>query len=210
MGSHLDVILIRHGLTAYNAEKRYLGHLDLPLILEGERQINQMRSSCSDFEVEQVFSSDLTRCLQTASLLFPTSNIHVESKLREYDFGDWEGKRYEDLMDQLFYRAWIDDPIANKPPNAEGFEHFSSRVLAGFWNCLRSIEEQNDSMVVIVAHGGVIREILTKLAPSSKSFFEWKVNIGSLYHLRGEMFELRRGGRFNSLQVVPITEKTNG
>ncbi|WP_368504556.1 histidine phosphatase family protein [Alkalihalophilus sp. As8PL] len=210
MGNNLDVILIRHGLTQYNAEKRYLGHHDLPLIDAGLNQMEGLQRLCRTHRVDQVFTSDLKRCLQTAAIVFPTEEPLLVPLLREYQFGDFEGYRYEDLCNQTLYQKWLQHPEYITPPNAETYQEFTERVGEGFNHCLNVACTNEHTKIALVTHGGVIRYLLSEYAPIVKPFTEWEAKIGSVYRLNGHASKLRRGERFTSLQVEPITEKTIG
>ena len=63
--------LIRHGLASGSAEGQYIGHTDVDLTPEGERQLKQMREEFEYPAVQAVLSSPLNRCLQTAKILYP-------------------------------------------------------------------------------------------------------------------------------------------
>ena len=84
----MRILLIRHGLTAGNKEKRYIGRTDEPLCPEGLAALGQCSYPCC----AALVSSPMQRCRQTAQILFPAQKIHICEALRECDFGDFEGK----------------------------------------------------------------------------------------------------------------------
>jgi alpha-ribazole phosphatase len=99
--------MIRHGLTEANLEGRYIGTTDLPLCEQGRASLEQLYKSCDYPEVDRVYTSPLKRAVQTAEILYPDSLIEPVDKLRELDFGDFEGKpRTSSNMIRPF-RAWI-------------------------------------------------------------------------------------------------------
>ncbi|MDQ7861466.1 phosphoglycerate mutase family protein [Peribacillus frigoritolerans] len=69
MADIVAITLLRHGLTVANERKVYLGWTDSPLSTEGEKEILDLRGSYPQYE--KIFSSDLSRCVETARLLFP-------------------------------------------------------------------------------------------------------------------------------------------
>lgn len=207
MGNRVVITLIRHGLTTYNEEKRYLGATDLPLSMRGKAALKPI-DVCWDHRL--FLSSDLRRCMETAELLFPGISIHPLSTLREMNFGEWEGKTYADLKHDPAYCKWLDDPASVTPPCGESTHQFERRVESALSQILSLLEESNVAHAVVVTHGGVIRQLLTQYAPVKKKFFEWHVPISCAFTLSGELTEVRRGLRFTSLQEEPITEKTNG
>mgnify|MGYP001289215295 FL=1 len=209
MGRRLVVTLIRHGLTKYNEEHRYLGATDIPLSEKGKAQVEKMRA-VSFPERFLLFTSDRLRCLETANILFPNLQPLPLKQLREIDFGDWEGKTYEQLKHLDHYIEWLKNPFQLTPPNGEPFSAFSKRVTHAFQTILAQTEKKRLNDVVIITHGGVIRQWLTTYAPLKKNFFAWDVPIGSVITLSGDVSDVRRGSRFSSLQVALTTAKMNG
>src|SRR6185503_5903068 len=90
-----QLILVRHGESVLGKAKRYAGHRDTPLSTRGRAQVSRLRRRFKKLQPEVVVSSDLRRCLQTARLLAPDSEIHATSRLRELDFGEWDGRTAE-------------------------------------------------------------------------------------------------------------------
>lgn len=90
------ILLIRHGATAGNLEKRYIGRTDEPLCALGESQAIALAPSLP--QCDTVFSSPLLRCRQTAGILFPERKINIIQDLRECDFGLFEGKNADEMI----------------------------------------------------------------------------------------------------------------
>jgi alpha-ribazole phosphatase len=84
----MQIILMRHGLTAANMKRLYNGRTDDPLCAEG---IAHARASGTDATVTQLYASPMKRALETARIKFPNAEITVYDELREMDFGDFEG-----------------------------------------------------------------------------------------------------------------------
>lgn len=124
----LELVLVRHGETKWNVEHRYLGHTDLPLLPSATRHMTELSG---DFW--RVFCSDLLRCKETLAYIAPSVEKRAvyDQRLREMNFGLWEGCTYEQLKDNSLYRAWIDDPSMVTPPEGESWGQFEER-LSGF------------------------------------------------------------------------------
>ena len=95
--------LIRHGRTAGNLERRYIGSTDEPLCLEGRREISSLRAP----EADRVFASPLKRCLETGAILYPGKEPVVIPELAECRFGEFEGHKFEELIRQNSYQQWF-------------------------------------------------------------------------------------------------------
>ncbi len=92
------ILLIRHGETAWNAERRLQGHLDIPLNAEGERQAALLGAALAGEAIDHVLSSDLGRARQTAEAILRARGIapavQVDPQLRERCYGGFEGLLY--------------------------------------------------------------------------------------------------------------------
>ena len=113
----MELILIRHGTTQGNLEKRFIGTLDVPLLPQGEELARRVGP-----------------CLRTAELLWPGVPMTVVDELRESDFGPFEGKNHEELKDDPLYQAWIGIgehlDFANMPVG-ESAQQVTDRVSRG-------------------------------------------------------------------------------
>ncbi|KFN08091.1 MAG: histidine phosphatase family protein [Paenibacillus macerans] len=122
--------LIRHGLTEWNVQHRYQGHSD-PALLPGEASgLEPLRLELAGVDFSAVYSSDLVRCRQTLEYARPDlmERCVADRRLREMDFGAWEGRTYEMMKDDASYRAWIDDPQRVTPPGGESWQAFRARL----------------------------------------------------------------------------------
>ncbi|MCP1344391.1 histidine phosphatase family protein, partial [Halomonas sp. FL8] len=134
VAERLAVVLVRHGLTAWNRERRYLGHRDIEL-LDIDNGLDALRAALARLTFDAVYCSDLQRCRQTLTGLGLPNDRGVETRfdarLRELDFGAYEGLRYDDLKHDAGYRAWIDSQGELAPPGGESAAAFHARVAAG-------------------------------------------------------------------------------
>ena len=105
-----EILLIRHGETAWNAKKRLQGHLDIPLNEEGERQALALGRALRDESLDVVFSSDLQRARQTAHAIAAPRGMQVllDRGLRERCYCAFEGMLYGEIKQRYpeSYAAW--------------------------------------------------------------------------------------------------------
>ncbi|MNI20614.1 Alpha-ribazole phosphatase [compost metagenome] len=169
----LELVLIRHGHTLWNKEHRYLGSTDLPLLPESKAQLAALRQQpelAGSFW--RVYCSDMRRCRETLELIAPALMHYAiyDSRLREMSFGAWEGYTYEQLQHLSQYRDWIDDPAAVTPPDGEAWSVFTGRVehfVSGLLQAaaavgLKSSSHAGPLRVLVVTHGGIIRQLLAR------------------------------------------------
>lgn len=106
-----------------------------------------------------VFSSPLLRCKQLAHDLF--SDVILDERLKEYHFGEWELKKWDDISEESIH-LWSQDIVANRPPNGENMEELSERAVA-FWNNLKNTQYSENQIIYVFSHAGFIRVILCYL-----------------------------------------------
>lgn len=153
------LILIRHGETDYNANRRYCGFSNPPLNASGVAQANSLARQMKEFDITMVYSSDLSRAMQTAEILFPGHQIKTTPNFRELNFGIFEGLSYSVIMERYpeLYRDWIRDPSNVLLPNGEGFGGFRKRISSALSSIISS---NRNKTISLVTHSGPIRLIL--------------------------------------------------
>lgn len=159
--SPTNIILIRHGETAWNAERRLQGHIDIALNDEGLRQAAATADALSGEQIDLVVSSDLQRAAATADAVAGTRGLTArrDPLLRERCFGGFEGLLYAEIEQRfpLEFAAWqareIDAPMPSGARAAETFRQFYQRAVAAIvaWG-----EAHPGRTLALVAHGGVL------------------------------------------------------
>ena len=162
----MQVRLIRHGTTAGNAARRYVGRSDEPLCPEGRAAAERHEK---DLQLDRVFVSPLKRARETASILFPNAEQIVVNGLMEMDFGDFEGRTADEMEHDPAYRAWVDDLCRGACPNGESQAAFHARVGKAF----TALAKAADGDLTLVIHGGVIMSVLWQFAEPKKDFYDW-------------------------------------
>jgi probable phosphoglycerate mutase len=156
-----EILLIRHGETAWNAVRRLQGHLDIPLNAEGERQSKALAWALQNEKLDAIVASDLLRATQTAGEIarLQGMSVQIDADLRERCFGGFEGQLYSEIP-HLFpeaYRIWQSrDPDAPFPPGereGETIRQFHTRVMA---SVLHHARRHEGKKIALVAHGGVL------------------------------------------------------
>ena len=173
----MKVILIRHGQTAGNAEKRYIGVTDQPLTASGVEQIEKNKYPAADL----VFASPLKRCLQTAAIIYPQQKPTVVRDLREMDFGDFENKNHMELSGNADYQRWIDNGGKTAFPGGEHPADFCHRCTTAFLKTMESIKNENCQTVAFAVHGGTIMAIMSSLLNDTENYFSYRVDNGDGY-----------------------------
>lgn len=185
--------LIRHGMTDGNTLGEYIGVTDLPLSPEGAKEIMKLKDSIDYPFVGRVYTSPLLRSRQTSRLLYPDAEEIVIDELKEYDFGDFEGKTASELESDPAFFEWTSGR-ASAPPNGEDSTEFSKRICLGLNKIVRDMMDNGVFEAAAVMHGGVIMTLLSLTAVPRRRSVEWMTSAGhgytvtvtpSIYHSSG-------------------------
>lgn len=177
------IFLIRHGETLWNKETRYQGQLDIPLSKEGEQQAWKLANVFREEKIEAIYSSDLTRAINTAKIInkFHNKKVAITPLLRELCFGKWEGKTYEELMkeEKDEYTKWLDNPFCLQPPGGESLSELINRVDYILSEMARS--HKGNKNILVVTHGGPIKAVISAiLGINTEAFFKIKIGNASI------------------------------
>jgi len=155
------ILLIRHGETAWNAERRLQGHLDIDLNAEGQRQAALLAAALAAEPLDLVVSSDLARARQTAEAVAGPRGmaVAIDARLRERGYGGFEGLLYSEIearFPDAFARWQARDVDAPLPPGrnvGETFRQFFDRATGAI---LALGAAHPGRTLALVAHGGVL------------------------------------------------------
>lgn len=163
----MKLALIRHGATAGNLEKRYIGRTDESLCIKGKEQLKMYLNYGMYPPVHRVFSSPLIRCIETADYIYPGKKIEISENLKECDFGVFEGKNYIELSGNCEYQHWIDSNGTAPFPKGEALEEFKQRSVAAFMDIIVQLQNNetdgNILAAAFIVHGGTIMAVLSQL-----------------------------------------------
>lgn len=185
----IRLLFIRHGATAGNLEKRYIGSTDEALCDVGRAQIEALQKN--RFQIDRLFVSPMLRTRQTAELLFPQMPYTLVRDFSETDFGLFEGKTAAELSACGEYQAWLDSLCTAPIPQGERVSDFKARCCTAFGEIVKSIPD--DTCAAFVVHGGVIMSILEGYAQPKKDFYDYHIDTGKyLWGSYGEYLVLTK------------------
>lgn len=174
----MDIYLIRHTRTATETGLCY-GRTDVALspgFKEDLTVLQQKLPALTDGYV--VFSSPLRRCMLLAEAL--SADVMADDRLLELDFGQWEGRRFDEIDADLL-RQWTGNFVETAPPGGESFTDLVERI-GDFWQDLLG---QPHEQVLIVTHAGAIRALFARILdlPLANAF-QLRIDPGSVHKLR--------------------------
>ncbi len=197
--------LIRHGLTQGNIDGIFLGGgMDVPLCEQGVQQLKEMATTHSYPDVGIVFTSPMKRATETVEVLYPLmENVQVVEKMREHQFGEFEGRRYDDMADDPRMAEWLNPESDFTPQGGESGQVFARRIDEGFYDMFRIMMDQDITQAACVTHGGVIMSLMTRWALPKKSPVEWMSDNGSGFTVLTSAAMLMRDRMVEAIDIVP-------
>ena len=185
--SSVNIYLVRHGQTVFNAKGIVQGAADAPLTQMGIDQAINLGKAIRDKEFDAIYSSDLRRAFETALYIINENHkplkVKTMKEFREFDFGLYEGdpmlnfwennaRKYgydlEHIMQNDFMSRYnyiyheIDNPIGEK--NAD----FKKRIYDGMETISKEALEKGQKNIMVVAHGVTIMGIIHLLIEDYK------------------------------------------
>ncbi|MBE6086059.1 alpha-ribazole phosphatase [Selenomonas ruminantium] len=156
------VIFIRHGQTEWNVTGRYQGQSDVKLTEEGKKQAEKLADNFPVAKVDAIYASDLCRAMVTAETIAAKFGLKVQAEpaFRELSFGDWEGLTYQQIVDKWeeAMANFLQHPDILEIPGGESFPAVQQRAMK---RLNELIEKHDGQTIVVVAHGAVLRTMLT-------------------------------------------------
>jgi probable phosphoglycerate mutase len=157
------VYLARHGQTAYNLERRFQGHLPVPLDDTGREQARDLAERASAHAFAALWCSPLLRARETAEIVAERIGLPIreDARLMETDAGDWTDRLFTDVMaeDPDGFTGFIEGRPDFAFPGGESFAAQGERVAAALADV-----ERGDLPALVVCHGVVIRIALFQRA----------------------------------------------
>jgi alpha-ribazole phosphatase len=150
------LVLVRHAEPVEDARGRCYGSLDVGLSDRGRDHAQSLAAELAAIDYAAVVSSPRSRAVETARPLAAARGLalDVDERLREIDFGAFEGRTYEEIerSEPELFRAWMQSPTAIRFPGGESYSDLRRRAVGA----LDDVRSANAASVV-VTHGGVIR-----------------------------------------------------
>lgn len=177
----LELWLVRHAETLWNAQRLFQGQRDAPLSARGLEQAARLAERLKAVTFDRVYTSDSRRAQHTAEIALPGRALTADARLRELNFGTLEGKPRAALRgaERDAFAAYWHDPYAVPPPGGETWGQLDARV--GAW--LETLPREGK--VAAFSHGGTLRSALFHITGAPRKR-EWNALFGnaSLTRLR--------------------------
>lgn len=181
----MRVLLIRHGQTDLNVQKRLQGSSDIPLNERGRQQARETRKIMEDLgiKVTRIISSPLERAIETGSLAtgIPMDEIETEPNLIEMSFGIYEQKNMNEENPQFLVDCF-DHPETYQPPaGGESYDEVIVRAKSIIENIRHMIADgtlKEDDTLLLVSHGALSHAIFEYIKKTPRSAY-WDVDFNN-------------------------------
>ncbi len=171
-----EIILARHGQTAWNKAEVFRGRIDIELDTTGLKQAELLAKYLSHRNLETVYSSPLWRAVQTAETIARHHGLTVEISpgLNDIDFGEWQGLSREEVSTRYseLYSAWISTPHRVRMPSGESLDDVRQRVVV----LVNEVVGKHKAAVVLVSHRVVHKVLICALLGLDNSHF-WDIRL---------------------------------
>ena len=190
-----QLILLRHLESQWNKENRFTGWTDVPLSKEGIKSAKKVAENLSDFSINKVYTSPLTRNKETVSLILEKLNkkhlpVCIDKALDERNYGDLQGLnkdkikvKYGEKQVRLWRRGW-----EYAPPGGESLKDVYNRVVPFYKNNIQNDLEENQNILVVASHNSLraLVKYLEKI--SDEDIIKLEISTGSL-----RLYEVNKG-----------------
>lgn len=179
-----QIILIRHGQTEWSKTGQHTGRSNIDLTERGRREARLVTPTLEGWEFAHVYSSPLSRALETANIAGLSDHIEIDDNLMEWAYGVYEGRRQVDIqVDEPGWSKWT----AGVLEGGESAEQVGERADAAIENLLSAAD---DGPVAVFAHGHFLAILIARWlgmpAVQGKRFIIQTATVSQLGLKRGD------------------------
>ena len=169
----MELYVIRH-TEVHNPDNLCYGNFDIPLLKDYELKSDLLFYNLPN-NIDQIFSSPSKRC--TDLLDYQNVDFITKNELRELDFGDWEGKKWDEI-NQNDLNFWMEDYVNRQPKNGEKMIDLYNRSIKFTYD----VFYLNHKKILFVTHSGVIRALLSEaLDINLRNIFDIPIKFNEIY-----------------------------
>ena len=198
------IILWRHGRTEWNIVDRFQGQADVPIDGVGYAQAVRAAEVLAAYRPTSLYSSDLSRCYQTAALLAERTGLEIitDKRLREIHVGSWEGLVGDEVRaadPELAHRLWAGEDV-RRSPTGESPSEVAERMTEALMEIAEAAEDH--STVVVATHGLSGRVGTCRFV--GLPFEHWRV-LGGLSNCAWVSIDRHRSGAYWRIEGYNLT-----
>ncbi len=169
------IYLVRHGTTDWNQGEIFRGRLDIKLNEAGRAEARALAAYFQDVDLTGVFSSPLSRAMETAQAIAETKGLEVkpDAAFVDLNFGDWQGLPVQRVKAEYpdLFRLWVERPQEVTFPGGETLAQARERAWEGFRRLFQQHEEET---ILIVSHRVITKLLICTVLGIGESHF-WQI-----------------------------------
>ncbi|HEV2886263.1 MAG TPA: histidine phosphatase family protein [Jatrophihabitans sp.] len=157
-----ELVLLRHAQTECTLEGSFCGEHDPPLSPVGRLMADRLADAPALAGVRRLWISPACRSVQTSTALADRHRLvaRPEPRLRELSFGQWEGRRPQEVRFQQAYRSWYRDPARCPPPDGETGLAVLARAVTAATEALSPAGRFDGAKVALLTHKAPLRLLI--------------------------------------------------
>ena len=171
----VKIMLVRHGETDWNREEVFRGRIDVELNDNGREQASALAEATRAFQIGAVYSSPLSRSLETARIIAEAHDLDVKIAhgFVDFHYGEWQGLKHQEVKEKFpeLYLKWHDSPHMVQIPGGESLDDVRQRSLK---ELEKIVAEHESRMAMIVSHRVVNKVLLCAIMGLDNSRF-WRI-----------------------------------
>lgn len=199
------IYLVRHGETASNVTQRFRGRADIPLNERGRKQIRLLADALNCVPFSAVYSSPLSRSMETAEAIALTRCLEVQPHpaFQNIDLGEWTDRPKSEIQEEYpeLWKEWNDSPEGIQLPGGEKVSGVRERSFRGLE---RLCENHRGETFAIVSHRAVLKPLCAAILGMDAPYF-WRLHLDTAGY---SVFE--RGDKGYILRHFNQTSHLNG
>ena len=176
----LEILLIRHGQTDWNRERRVMGDHPIGLNAEGRQQVENLSKLLSNVSFDALYCSPLMRTRESAEILNMERKLPIreEADLREIEYGEWVGKTFQEIRESDGFESYYRFPERPVGITGESLVAVCQRA-AGLLEKLRS--EWKEGRIACVTHADWVKcAILHTLKMPMNHLYQFRIDNASV------------------------------
>lgn len=178
----VEIILIRHGETEWNATETFRGRADVALNENGLKQAELLGEYLHEEKIKVVYSSPLRRAVRTAEAIagHHRLSVTIAENLNDIDCGEWEGLTLKEVKEKFSetYQDWVDTPEQVRIPGGESLNDVRDRALPFVQD---AVTRCGDGKIALVSHRAVHKVLIgALLCMDNSSFWSFKLDTGAI------------------------------
>jgi broad specificity phosphatase PhoE len=172
-----EIILARHGETAWNKNEVFRGRADVGLNVAGRQQVAKLGKYLSAEKIDFIYSSPLKRAVGTAEAVAGSRKIGVNTveNLTDFDYGEWQGMTLVEVKERYpeLYQDWLDTPEQVKMPGGESLANVRDRAIPFLED---AVTRCGEGKVALISHRVVLKVLICALLGLGNDHF-WNIRL---------------------------------